>query len=83
MCERNRSRLEIVDDILENARGGKIKTYIIYRSNLNNTSFGRYLDVLLGANLLEERDRRYYTTEKGDSFLELMAKIKKMKILDA
>jgi len=25
MCERNRSRLEIVDDILENARGGKTK----------------------------------------------------------
>jgi predicted transcriptional regulator len=32
--------------------------------------------------LLEERDRRYYTTEKGDSFLELMAKIKEMISLD-
>jgi predicted transcriptional regulator len=82
MCERNRSRLEIVDDILENARGGKIKTYIIYRSNLNNTNFVRYLDVQLGASLLEKRDRRYYTTEKGDSFLELMAKIKEMISLD-
>jgi predicted transcriptional regulator len=51
-------------------------------SNLNNASFGRYLDVLLGASLLEERDRRYYTTEKGDSFLEFMAKIKKMISLD-
>jgi predicted transcriptional regulator len=43
---------------------------------------GRYLDVLLGANLLEERDMRYYTTEKGDSFLKLMTKIKEMIILD-
>jgi len=41
MCERNRSRLEIIADIMENARGGKIKTYIIYRANLNNTIFGR------------------------------------------
>ena len=82
MCERGRSRFEVVADILEEARGGKIKTHIVYGANLNNTIFGNYRDTLLGAGLLEERGRRYYTTEKGERFLELMAKIREIISLD-
>jgi len=82
MCERGRSSIEIMSDILEEARGGSLKTHIVYGANLNNTSGGDYLDTLMKAGLLEERDRRYYTTEKGLIFLGLVSKIEEMLGLD-
>ena len=45
---------------------------------VNYKNVNRYLDWLLKSELLEERDRRYYTTMKGESFLDLMTKIKEM-----
>ena len=82
MGERGRSSLEIMSDILEEARGGSLKTHIVYAANLNHKVGGDYLETLMKAGLLEERDRRYYTTGKGLDFLGLMSKIQGMLGLD-
>jgi len=73
-----RNDLDICADILGVAQYGARKTHIVYQTNLNFNILKKYLDRLLGDDLIEKTESRHYvTTEKGVEFLkryrELMA----------
>ena len=76
-----RSGIEIIAEILEEARQGITKTKLVYRTNLNFLVVRKHLDLLLEKNLLELVDgstKLYMTTQKGSEFLSEFRKIKGM-----
>jgi len=73
-----RNDLDICADILGVAQNGARKTHIVYQTNLNFNILKKYLDRLIGDDLIEKTENHHYlTTEKGVEFLkryrELMA----------
>ena len=69
----NRSRTEIVGNILDAANGGVSKTKIMYFAFLSHNQLKEYLSVLVENNLIEylEGTSKYKTTEKGLFFLKM------------
>ena len=69
---KNRSRTEIVSDILNSANGGATKSKIMYKAFLSYGQLKEYLSVLIENNLIEYLDgtQIYKTTEKGLNFLK-------------
>jgi predicted transcriptional regulator len=69
---KNRSRTEIVSDILNSANGGATKSKIMYKAFLSYGQLKEYLSVLIENNLIEYLDgtQVYKTTEKGLYFLK-------------
>jgi predicted transcriptional regulator len=69
----NRSRTEIVGNILDAANGGASKTKIMYTAFLSYNQLKEYLSVLIENNLIEYRDgtQTFKTTEKGIFFLKV------------
>ena len=68
-----RSRLDIIEDVLNAASGGAIKTYIMHHANLDSGQFSSYSDFLIERHLLEKRygdSITYKTTPKGQRFLK-------------
>ena len=74
---KNRSRVEILYDIIVSARGSAKKTRLMYKSNLSFKQLNLYLGFLLQNKLVEERfdvddgTRTYFVTNRGLQFLEL------------
>jgi len=70
---KNRSRTEIVSNILDAANGGATKTKIMYIAFLSYNQLKEYLSVLIENNLIEylEGTRTFKTTEKGLNFLKM------------
>ena len=68
----NRSRTEIVGNILDAANGGASKTKIMYTAFLSYNQLKEYLSVLIENNLIEYLDgtKTFKTTEKGLNFLK-------------
>ena len=69
----NRSRTEIVGNILDAANGGATKTKIMYIAFLSYGQLNEYLSVLIENNLIEYLDgtKTFKTTEKGLNFLKM------------
>ena len=67
-----RGSLEIAVEILKVALEGATKTQIMYGANLSYTSLRRYLKLLEGIGLLENKGRIYRTTDKGLRFLAIV-----------
>ena len=69
----NRSRTEIVGNILEAANGGVSKTKIMYTAFLSYGQLNEYLSILIENNLIEYLDgtQTFRTTEKGLNFLKM------------
>jgi predicted transcriptional regulator len=69
----NRSRTEIVSNILDAANEGTTKTKIMYIAFLSYTQLNEYLSILIENNLIEYMDgtQTYKTTEKGLNFLKI------------
>ena len=70
----NRSRTEIVSNILDAAnKGGETKTKIMYIAFLSYNQVKEYLSVLIENNLIEYLDggNKFKTTEKGLFFLKM------------
>ena len=69
---KNRSRTEIVSEILNSANGGATKSKIMYKAFLSYGQLKEYLSVLIENNLIEYLDgtQIYKTTEKGLYFLK-------------
>ena len=63
----NRSRTEIVSNILDAANGGATKTKIMYIAFLSYNQLNEYLSILIENNLIEYIDgtNKFKTTEKG------------------
>ena len=68
---KNRSRTEIVGNILDSANGGATKTKIMYKAFLSYGQLKEYLSVLTENNLIEYLDgtQTFKTTEKGLNYL--------------
>jgi predicted transcriptional regulator len=75
----NRSRTEIVGNILDAANGGVTKTKIMYIAFLSYNQVHEYLSILVENNLIEylHETQIYKTTEKGLHFLKMYNKIRK------
>jgi predicted transcriptional regulator len=73
----NRSRTEIVSNILDAANGGATKTKIMYKAFISYNQLKEYLSLLIENNLLEYRDgtKTFKTTEKGLYFLKTHSEI--------
>jgi predicted transcriptional regulator len=69
----NRSRTEIVSNILDAAKGGETSTKIMYKAFLSYNQIKEYLSVLTENNLIEyiEGARTFKTTEKGLNYLKM------------
>jgi predicted transcriptional regulator len=74
---KNRSRTEIVSNILDAANGGATKTKIMYTAFLSYNQLKEYLSVLIENNLIEyfEGTKTFKTTEKGLNFLKMFNEI--------
>lgn len=79
---RRRDRLFIMAEILDVARGGALKTQVMYGANLSFAQLNEYLSLLLNLNLLEAIESRertsYKTTEKGLRFLQSYKEIREL-----
>jgi predicted transcriptional regulator len=71
---KRRDRLFILAEILKIAKGGSLKTQIMYRANLSFAQLNEYLNFLTKMEFLEiqneNRKDNYVTTSKGDRYLE-------------
>jgi len=83
---KRRDRHDIVAEILKTAKGGKIKTHIMYKAKLSYSQINEYLSLLVRKGFLEnmtvKRRRQtitmYRTTEKGMEFLDHLESINKL-----
>ena len=69
----NRSRTEIVSQVLEAANGGATKTKIMYRALLSYKQMKEYVNLLTEKGMLVYDPARstFKTTEKGHRFLQI------------
>ena len=69
-----RDRLHIMAEIMEVAKGSKLKTRIMYKVNLSFSQVNEYLSFLTEMGFLrvrvENRKRLYETTAKGKLYIE-------------
>jgi predicted transcriptional regulator len=80
---KNRSKLDIIYDILASAMGGVRKTHIMARANLSSEQMNYYFNTLLFHSLLDadkdtENNQVYKTTQKGIKFLHCCAQVKSL-----
>ena len=70
----HRDRLCIIAEMLLIAKGGTLKTPIMYKANLNSAQLDEYLSILLETGLLEnfnEGEKTIYkTTAKGLHYIQ-------------
>ncbi len=72
----NRTRIEILANVLNVAQSGALKTHIMYKANLSHKQLQRYLSYLVENRLLEQvydvknGDSRFRVTSKGIQFLQ-------------
>jgi len=71
---KRRDRLYIISEILTIAKGGCLKTQIMYRANLSFAQLNEYLSFLIKMDLIkvknENRRNTYRTTTNGEKYLE-------------
>ena len=83
---KRRDRHDIVSEILNHAKRGKIKTHIMYKAKLSYSQINEYLNLLIDKGFLENMAVRqkkkvitvYRTTEKGREFLDRLESIDKI-----
>ena len=77
---KNRSKTEIISNMLEIAVGGSSRTRIMYRSFLSNLQLRQYMALLLETGLIDFDVEKGIckTTEKGLRFLEISRELDKM-----
>ena len=78
---RRRNNLDIMAEVLEIARLGAKKTWIVYRANLNFKLVKDYLDELMEKRLLDSEGSIYRTTDQGLEFLEEYKNFKKFRVV--
>jgi len=67
--EERRNNIEIMKDVLSVCLNGSIKTQIVYKANSNFVHVKPFIEKALSKGLLEEREGRFYTTDKGKEFI--------------
>ena len=76
----NRSRTEIVGNILDATNWGISKTKIMYTAFLSYGQLKEYLSILIENNLIKylDGDNKLKTTEKGLNFLKMYNQIEEL-----
>ena len=72
--------MDIMAEVLEIARLGAKKTWIVYKANLNFKIVKDYLAELMEKGLLEHDGRIYSTTDRGLEFLEEYRNFRKFRV---
>ena len=80
---KNRSRIEIMGDLLSKCMGGLKRTHIMYKVNLSYKQLCEYLEVLEQAALIEldyddEGQKIFRTTQKGFEFVDYYQRLNKL-----
>jgi predicted transcriptional regulator len=78
MSIKNRSRTDIIAQIVQSAQAGSItKIKMMYKTFLSHTQLKEYLVILIENALLDynQIDRTYKATEKGLRFLKIYEKM--------
>ena len=65
----NRSKFEIITEIMQNCFLPRGKTHIMYKGNLSFTQTNSYLSLLTSLRLLSQTNSKYETTDKGRQFI--------------
>lgn len=65
-----RNNRDIEADILDVALQGCIKTWIVYRANLNFNLVKRYLAGLISRGFIAQEGKLYFTTSKGREYMQ-------------
>ena len=79
---KNRSRMEIVANILDIGRTGALKTHLMYKANLSYMVVTQYLEFLTSSELIKEifdeqgMVKLYQTTPRGLKYLEVYDSIR-------
>ena len=78
-ASKRRDKLGIIAEILEIAKGGTLKTQIMYKANLSFAQLNEYIDYMLKTSLLEKLDVNrkevYVATDKGIDFIQKHAEL--------
>jgi len=78
---RNRTRIEILANMLTVAHDGALKTHIMYKANLSHRQLEKYLEFLTNQGMIMKITDEYYggtkyrVTEKGIEFLKDYARL--------
>lgn len=86
---KNRSRMEIVANILDIARTGALKTHLMYKANLSYMVVSQYLEFLNKSELIKETFddqgmiKLYQTTPKGLKYLQVYESLQTIAAIDA
>jgi predicted transcriptional regulator len=67
---KKRSHLELITEILNNARTGRTKTPLMSKVGMSYRQFNHYLELLNRTGLLESNKGLYQTTPKGITFVK-------------
>jgi len=72
---KRRDRHEIIAEILETARGGAIKTHIMYKAKLSFAQLNKYVPLLIEKGFLEVTEKEeakclLKTSKQGELFLK-------------
>jgi predicted transcriptional regulator len=73
---RKRSDIDIMANILSEARRGARKTRIMYRCNLSHRQLEAYLRLILDMGFLTSSSNSFRTTSKGRKFLDAYRALK-------
>jgi predicted transcriptional regulator len=73
---RKRSDIDIIANILDEARKGSRKTRVMYRCNLSHRQLQVYLNLIQDMGLLASHSEFFITTAKGNKFLEVYRTLK-------
>ena len=73
-----RSQRQIVRSMLENSRDGIKKTPLMFAARVSWKQLEPYLKLLIHRGLLVETAPYYYTTPKGERWLEAYATLRKI-----
>jgi predicted transcriptional regulator len=74
MPQKRRDKLVIMAEIMDIAKGGALKTQIMYKANLSFSQLNEYLTMLVKLNFLEKNHQEgkevYISTSQGTNFLK-------------
>jgi predicted transcriptional regulator len=74
----NRSRYEIMAEIMQNCLSPRSKTHILRKGNLSFAQTKAYLSLLTSLGLLSQQNGKYETTDKGRQFISAYNHIDKI-----
>jgi predicted transcriptional regulator len=67
---KRRSPLQLIAEILENAKVGSTKTRMMYKVGMSHSQLNRYLEFLGRSSMIENDKGIYRATSKGLAFVE-------------